>query len=155
MRKAVIGMGNPLKGDDNIGNLVVDEMKKTVKNKDTLFIRAETNPENFVGKVKSFDPDIICFVDAVEFDGEIGEVRVFSIDDVLNQSLSTHGISVKVFKDFFPDAEIYVIGVKPEDVGYGERLSEDIDSDRIYTKVKNILYEKEKIYYGKNKKSKD
>jgi len=123
MRKVVIGIGNPLKKDDNIGNLVVDELRKNSENKNTLFIRAETNPENFIGKIKSFNPDVIYFVDAVEFDGKVGEVKVFSIDAVLNKSLSTHGISVKIFKDFFPDAEIYVVGVKVEDMGYGEGLS--------------------------------
>ena len=142
MRKVIIGIGNPLKGDDSIGNLIVDELKKIVKDKNTLLIRAETNPENFVGKVKSFNPDVIYFVDAVEFDGKVGEVRVFGIDDVLNQSSSTHGISVKVFKDFFPEAEIYVIGIKPEDIDYGQELSESLDINIISNIVKNILYEK-------------
>ncbi len=122
MRKVVIGIGNPLKKDDNIGNVVVEEFKKKIKDDNVLFILAETNPENFLGKVKSFDPKVIYFVDAVEFDGEVGEVKVFSIDDVLNQSLSTHGISVRIFKDFFPGAKIYVIGIKPERISYGENL---------------------------------
>ena len=140
MRKVVIGIGNLLKRDDNIGNLVVDKLRKTIKDKNILFIRGETNPENFIGKIKSFNPDVIYFIDAVEFDGEVGDVKVFSVEDVLNQSLSSHGISVRVFKDFFPDAEINVIGIKPEDVGYGEGLSKSIDLNKISTKVKNILY---------------
>lgn len=123
MRKVVIGIGNPLKGDDNIGNLVVDELKKKVKNKNILFIRAETNPENFIGKIKSFKPNSIYFIDAVEFDGNLGEVKVFDINDILNKNLSTHEISVKVFNDFFPDAKIFVIGVKSEKIEYDDGLS--------------------------------
>ncbi|MBL7170001.1 MAG: hydrogenase maturation protease [Candidatus Aenigmarchaeota archaeon] len=142
MRKVVIGMGNPLKRDDNIGNLVIDELKKKIKDKDILFIRAETNPENFVGKIKLFNPDIIYFIDAVDFDGEVGEVKVFSIDAVLNESLSTHGISVKVFEDFFPDVEIYVVGVKPDHVDYGEGLSLTLreNFDNIVKGIKKIIY---------------
>jgi len=152
MKKVVIGIGNPLKKDDNIGNLVVDKLKKIINDDNVLFIRAETNPENFIGKIKSFNPDVIYFVDAVEFDGEIGEVKMFSINDVLNESLSTHGISVKVFKDFFPDVEIYVVGIKVEDVEYGEGLSESLDLNDISSKVKNILYQRVKLDYGKEEK---
>ena len=141
MRKIVIGIGNSLKRDDNIGNLVVDELRKKIEDENVLFIRAETNPENFIGKIKSFNPDIIYFVDAVEFDGEIGEVKVFSIDAVLNESLSTHGISVKVFRDFFPEAKIYVVGVKPEDIEYGEGLSLSLKEnfDSIIISMKKIF----------------
>ncbi len=123
MKKVVIGIGNPLKSDDNIGNLVVDELRKSVKDINTLFIRAETNPENFIGKIKKFKPNSIYFVDAVEFDGNLGEVKVFDINDVLNKSLSTHDISVKVFNDLFPDIGIYIIGIKPQNIEYGEKLS--------------------------------
>ena len=93
-----------------------------LRNNDILFIRAETNPENFIDKIKLFSPDAIYFIDAVEFDGKVGEVKVFDINEVLNESLSTHGISVKVFKDFFPDTKIYIIGIKPGNIEYGERL---------------------------------
>jgi len=142
MKKVVIGIGNLLKRDDNIGNLVVDELRKNSRDETILFIRAETNPENFIGKIKSFNPDIIYFIDAVEFDGEVGEVKSFSINDVLNDSLSTHGISVKVFKDFFPDAEIYVVGIKPEDIGYGEKLSLSLKKNfgNIVNKAKKLTY---------------
>jgi len=152
MRKIVIGIGNPLKKDDNIGNLIVDKLKKITNDDNILFIRAETNPENFISKIKSFDPNIIYFIDAVDFNKEIGEVKVFKIDDVLNESLSTHGISVKVFKDFFPDTEIYVVGIKVEDIGYGEELSKSLKLDDISNKVKNILYQRVKLHYGKEEK---
>ncbi len=152
MKKVVISIGNVLKRDDNIGNLVVDELRKKIEDENILFILADTNPENFIGKIKSFNPNIIYFIDAVEFNGEIGEVKIFSIDVVLNESLSTHGISVKVFKDFFPNTEIYVVGIKVEDIEYGEGLSESLELDSISNKVKNILYQRVKLCYGKKEK---
>jgi hydrogenase 3 maturation protease len=141
MKKVVIGIGNPLKRDDNIGNLVVDELKKIVKDRNTLFIRAETNPENFIGKIKKFKPNATYFVDAVEFDGNIGEVKVFDINDVLNKNLSTHDIPVKVFKDFFPDTEIYIIGIKHGDVGYGEELTLTLKENfgNVIREIKKLL----------------
>lgn len=141
MKKIVVGIGNPLKSDDNIGNLVVDELKKSVKDRNTLFIRAETNPENFIGKIKKFNPDVIYFIDAVEFDGNLGEVKVFDVNDVLNKSLSTHDISVKVFNDFFPNAKIVVIGVKSEKIEYGEGLSLSLieNFNNIIRKIKSNL----------------
>jgi len=151
MKKVIIGIGNSLKNDDNIGNIVVDELEKKSKDKNNLFIRADTNPENFIGVIRKFNPDIIYFVDAVDFDGEVGEVKVFGIDAVLNESLSTHGISVKVFKEFFP-VEIKIIGIKPGNIEYGEDLSESLELDSISNEVKNILYQKEKLHYSKKEK---
>jgi hydrogenase 3 maturation protease len=138
MKKVVIGIGNPLKGDDNIGNIIVDKLKKEVRNPNYFFIRAETNPENFMGKVRSFEPGFIYFIDAVDFSGEIGEVKVFSIEDVLNKSLSTHGLSVNIYRDFFPDTEIKIIGIKVENIDYGEGLQDEI-KDKLSSITKKIL----------------
>lgn len=124
--KAIIGIGNPLKKDDNIGNIIVEELEQRIKDQDLMFVRAETNPENYIGKIRDFKPKTIYFIDAAEFDGKVGEVRIFLIDDVLNESLSTHGISVKIFRNFFPESEIRIIGIKPENTNYGEGLSMEL-----------------------------
>ena len=140
MKKVIIGIGNPLKRDDNIGNLIADKLKG-ISGNDILLIRAETNPENYIDKLRSFEPEIIYFIDAVEFDGKTGEVRVFDIEDVLNQSLSTHGISVRIFKDFFPNTKIKIIGIKVKGISYGEGLSEELKQKlgTITKKVEKII----------------
>jgi hydrogenase maturation protease len=140
MKKVVIGIGSPLKRDDNVGNLIIDELKENLS-QDILLIRGETNPENYIDKLRSFEPEIIYFIDAVEFDGKTGEVRVFDIEDVLNQSLSTHGISVKIFKKFFPDSRIKIIGIKTKEIIYGEGLSEELKQklDDITKKIEKII----------------
>ncbi|MBD3156029.1 MAG: hydrogenase maturation protease [Candidatus Aenigmarchaeota archaeon] len=130
MKKVIIGIGNPLKKDDNIGNIIVEKLKKRTKDQDLMFVRAETNPENYISKIKEFEPGVIYFIDAAEFDGEAGEIRVFQIDDVLNESLSTHGISVKIFRNFFPETEIRIIGIKVEDTNYGEGLSRELEKNK-------------------------
>jgi len=45
--KVVMSLGNPIKSDDNIGNLVVDKLKKDLAGDYFVFIKAEISPENF------------------------------------------------------------------------------------------------------------
>jgi len=138
MKKVVVGVGNPIKSDDNIGNLIVDELSKI---EEIEFIKAESNPENFIGKIQKINPGIIFFIDAVVFDGKIGEVRKFDVKDVLEFSVSTHNFSLDVFQNMFPKSKIVLIGIKPEKVEYGQDLSASLEREfsNIVEKVKSYI----------------
>lgn len=140
MRKAFIGIGNPLLSDDNIGNLVVDELASKIQDKNYLFIRAETAPENFIGKIKKFSPDEIYFIDAASFNSIPGSIRIFNISEVLNKTTGTHNISVKIFKKFFPRVNIYVIGISPEKISFGEGISSSLNISLISKKIKDLIF---------------
>ncbi len=142
MKELIISLGNPLKSDDNIGNLVLDELKKTVKDKNVYFIRGESSPENFIGQIKKINPSQIYFLDAIIFDGKAGDVNTFSLDQISDMSISTtHRMSMKMFKKLFPDAEIILIGVKPENLEYGEELSLSLreNFDNILDRITKII----------------
>lgn len=141
MKKLIISLGNPLKRDDNIGNLVLDQLKKDIKNKDTHFIKGQTNPENFIGQIKKINPSEILFIDAILFDGKAGDVRLFKLDDASNVIASTHSLPLDIFKEFFPDCKISLIGIKPKNIEYGEKLSPELGNkiDEIVKKVKEII----------------
>ena len=80
MVKLIISLGNPIKSDDNIGNLVVDKLKQQKeiqnnKDQDIEFIKAEISPENFFYQIAELKPEIIYIIDAVDFGGSVGEVK--------------------------------------------------------------------------------
>lgn len=141
MKKAVIGLGNPLKKDDNIGNLAVEKLSKEIKNKDFIFIKTYLTPENYLMPLKKQKPKKIYFIDAVDFEGIIGEVKIFSLNDIQNLNTSTHNIPITIYKKHFPNTRIRLLGIKIKDTSFGEGLSEEIKDklDNILEKVKNII----------------
>lgn len=139
MKKVVISLGNPLKSDDNIGNIVLEKLKTL--NENTELIKAEITPENFLEKLKKINPDIIFFLDAVIFDGEVGNVKTFTIDKISEVIPSTHNLPVSLFRKFLPKTNIILIGIKPKKIDYGEKLSPELENkiDEIVEKVKEII----------------
>ena len=127
---AIIGIGNPLRRDDNIGNIVSEKLGG---------IAAYNVPENMIVKVREMKPEMIVFIDAVEFDGTVGEVGLFDMSEIGDEMASTHTVPVKMYNRFFPNVELKVIGIKVKDRGYGEGLSEELDVEKIVTSAKNHL----------------
>jgi len=129
----VMGIGNLLKGDDGVGPHFIQKIKdqrSKLKTKVEL-LDAGTAPENFTGKIKQFKPDTLLIVDAVDFGGQPGEVKIFGMKDFGAQSFSTHNISlstfVKYLKENLPKLKVLVMGIQPKQVGYGEGLSEEVE----------------------------
>ena len=100
MEKVLIGLGNPLKQDDNIGNIIVGKLSEKIKSKNFVFIKSYLTPENYLLPLKKISPDIIYFVDAVEFKGEVGDVRLFSLEEMISLGkVATHNIPITIYKN--------------------------------------------------------
>jgi len=150
----VIGIGNPLRKDDGIGIVLLE---KLVEIKDDLpddieYIDGGTSGMNLLHLFARFD--IVVFVDAVNFGGEIGESKLFNSEDVISKNIqiitSTHGFDIlkiiQLSKELGenPD-EIFIFGVQPQNITSGTRLSheikENVDSlvDNLKVELKNIM----------------
>ncbi len=78
MRTVVVGVGNPILGDDGIGLHVVKDLKGRV---DVDIREAYTGGMNLLDIIIGYDRVIL--VDAVYIeDMEVGEVRTFSLDEL-------------------------------------------------------------------------
>jgi hydrogenase maturation protease HycI len=126
MSKAIISIGNPLKSDDNISNLIIDKIKKFYKNKDYYFFKGGTNPENFIEPLKKINPNVIFFIDVAIFDGEVGDLKLFRLDDITDFNISSHYFPITIFKKYFPETKLVLIGIKPKTVIFGESLSPEL-----------------------------
>ena len=126
----LVGIGNVLKSDDNIGNLVVEKLKN-----DFDILVAETNPEAYLSKMKGRDK--IIFIDAVDFKGEIGEVQLFNLEDIQDLLYATHNIPVSMLKKMLPGVEIQVIGIQPKSLEFGTELS--LNLEEIVEKVLKLI----------------
>tara|TARA_Y100000034_G_scaffold26979_4_gene32130 strand:+ start:1164 stop:1622 length:459 start_codon:yes stop_codon:yes gene_type:complete len=149
--KLIISLGNPIKSDDNIGNLVLDKLqdvlKKNIENRkghdnNIVFIRAEISPENFFYQIAELKPDIIYIIDAVDFSGSVGEVKLFEYENILTLPVTTtHTIPITMLSKFVSFSKIKLIAVQPKEIGVGETLSEELQNkfDVVCGKVKTFV----------------
>ena len=126
-----MSIGNPIKSDDNIGNIILEKLN--IEN--IVKIRGETTPENFINKLKKCNEIII--LDALEFGGYVGEVRVFDLNEVGEVSISTHSIPIDLLKKILPSSKIKVIGIQPKNIDFGEKISKELNN-KIEKIVKDV-----------------
>ncbi len=118
-------LGNELRGDDGagilFGNLIGDKTSFTVVN-------GGDAPENFTGFIIKKCPDTILIIDAMDFGGNPGDIKVVSGDNLEKGGVSTHG-SLKLFVDYLgkmTGAKILVLGFQPKSIGIGEEISPEV-----------------------------
>jgi hydrogenase 3 maturation protease len=132
-----IGVGNVLKSDDGVGCYIVEELNKKILKTNFYFINAGVVVENYLGKIVDINPDVIVFVDAlkVNFQSEQkNKFFIFEQEQLLNYTFSTHNISLSTIIEFLntelkekfnKDVKIYILGVKPNSLDFGESLTEE------------------------------
>lgn len=129
----ILGVGNPMKQDDGVGPALISKFK--IKNEkfkmNVELIDVGAAPENYTGKIKQIRPDTMVIVDAVDFGGEAGSIKMIEADQLGSQSLSTHNVSLSTFVDFLktdlPDLEVLVVGIQPKTANFGEGLSPEVE----------------------------
>ena len=152
-KPALIGIGNPLREDDAIGIVLLNMLKqKKDKLPDNLeFIDGGTGGMNLLHLLSDFDK--VFLVDAVEFNGNPGELRFFQKKDVISKkpqiSFSTHEndflkiINLSEELNESPE-DIFIFGIQPKSTNFKEGLtnflSENLEKylEQIIEKI-NIL----------------
>jgi hydrogenase 3 maturation protease len=126
-RIVICGIGNDIRGDDAFGVLVAERLKELVKNPDVIIFNCGEVPENYTSKIANFSPDLVVFVDAVDFRGEMGEFIIADPEGTLGEAVSTHGLPLKFVTQYmktFINADFVLIGCQPGSMGLFEEPSE-------------------------------
>ncbi|NJF25788.1 hydrogenase 3 maturation endopeptidase HyCI [Thermococcus sp. Bubb.Bath] len=126
-RIVICGIGNDIRGDDAFGVLVAERLKELVKNPGVLVINCGEVPENYTSKIAGFNPDLVVFVDAVDFRGDVGEFIIADPEGTLGEAVSTHGLPLKFVTQYmktFIKADFVLIGCQPGSTGLFEEPSE-------------------------------
>ena len=124
----VVGIGNTLKGDDGAGCLVCRQLKDTAPQQ---VIDAGTVPENYIGPIIDKRPEVLLVVDAIDFGGSAGQIKIFTPDELSSAAISTHTLSPRLFVDVICksiEVEVWFIGIQPEHTRLGESLSVQVDA---------------------------
>ena len=112
-RIAIAGVGNMLKSDDQIGPLLISRLQG--KTSVCLFDCGEV-PENYVQPIIESKPETIIVVDAADWKGRVGELRLIEREEIDNFGFSTHNASLRLFCDYLekglPGVNFIIIGVQ-------------------------------------------
>lgn len=122
-KTVIVGIGNPLRGDDGFGPALVDRLQGKGG---FICIDAGSAPENFVGPIVKEQPETIVLVDIAHLDLGPGQYRILQPADILTCGLTTHDISSRMLIEFLQHqtrAKICMLGVQPQTIALGEAMS--------------------------------
>lgn len=97
MNKAILCIGNTLRGDDGVaiylGKLISENLQ------DWKVFQGEDTPENEFGEIKKFKPDILVVADAMSGFKE-GTVEFLDLSDEVDYMYSTHNLPTPVLINY-------------------------------------------------------
>lgn len=122
--KMLLGIGNPLQGDDGAGNYVAGLFQKV----GWLVLDCGTAPENFTGVVRKHSPDLLVLVDAADMGLPPGEIRVIPPEQIEDVGFGTHQLPIDQFISFIGSCagKVLLIGIQPGILGMGVGLSPEV-----------------------------
>jgi hydrogenase 3 maturation protease len=117
----LLGIGNPLNGDDGAGIWVAGQFRKD----GWVSLSCGTAPENFTGVIRKTRPDCLVLVDAAAMGISPGEFRIIPRHKIADVSIGTHQLPLSMLIDFLADSasRIVLIGIQPDRVAAGEEIS--------------------------------
>ena len=131
---ALLGIGSEICGDDAVGPLVLQYLKK---NKPSLGNKTRvkaflggTAPENITGEIKKFHPTHVVMVDAADMGLTPGGVAFIDPKRVAGVSFSTHRLPTTIIAEYLTyciSCEVIIIGVQPKSLEFGQSPSKEID----------------------------
>lgn len=126
-RTVIVGIGNALKGDDAVGPLVCEQLRRMGIGAE--LIDAGPVPENYIQPIIKKTPQNLLVIDAMDFGAAPGTVRLFRPEQLSTSIWSTHTLSPRIFADMVcrsVQADVYFIGIQPARVQLGEPISEQV-----------------------------
>jgi hydrogenase 3 maturation protease len=126
----VLGIGNPLGGDDAAGPCLVRMLKRKRQrtNKPSFGITAidaGTAPESYTSTIRQHRPDLLILVDAADMGLPPGALRAIPPEKISVLSFSTHHMPLSMFISYVQElcGKVLLIGVQPGQTEMGKCLS--------------------------------
>ncbi len=124
----LLGIGNRYWRDDGVGSRIAGALESS---RGFDVIDAGFIPENYLETVVQKNPDSILMVDATDFGGEPGEIRLLELDKVAYSGLSTHAGSLRMIAEYLQTrtrAPIALLAIQPADTSAGDGLSPEVSN---------------------------
>ena len=129
-----VGLGCETRGDDSAGLVFIHNLRKIKLFRNSVFIEAGRNPENYLEKILNVKPQAVVFIDAGSWEGKPGEIKWLNPDEIKSISISTHTFSIKMIEQFLSlnNQIIFLyLGIQTHSTESGKGLSNYI-KDKFY-----------------------
>lgn len=149
---AIIGLGNPLRRDDGIGIVILEEIKKIHRKSNIDFLDYGTCSIDLINVLKNYNT--ILIIDAINVGAihacpprrESPLLSIFELKDIdyyiKETPISTHEINLsglfELIKTFNIKTKIYIAGIKVKDTSFGEGFSKRINKEK--ENIVSIIY---------------
>jgi hydrogenase maturation protease len=127
----IVGVGNPLKGDDSVGLHIVSRILSLSgrRPRRNVHVHPPTrSAENVLSHLDSRKSRVLIF-DAVAAGGKPGQVILASLADSKFGYFATHNVPLRILPGVGNNpSNVFVAGIEPESLEVGEELSEVVRS---------------------------
>ena len=133
-RSVVVCVGNELRGDDGVALLFYENLKR-----DEEIGRVASVVKMGSGvTIKPFEQaERVIVVDAVDFRGRPGEVKVFGLEEIEEMAGFTHKPALSALLSSAGVKEVHIIGVQPKMLEMGGEVSKECVS--AYSRVREVI----------------
>ena len=136
----VVTVGNSFRSDDDVGPYIARQIKKCKKN--VIILNARSKPESIINKAVEVKPCKVVIIDAANFGGMPGEIRLIEKTDIPDTSLSTHSFSLNIVAGIIEEdtgADVFFLGIQPKSIQLAEGLAEPVkkSAEKIISCIKS------------------
>lgn len=140
-RVVVMGIGNPLRGDDGAGCLVARRLRRAFAwvpagdppgndaAEAVAIVDAEEVPESYLDVLEAARPEVIVLVDAADLGGEPGSVTLLEGHDLQDRATYTHRTPLGPMASYLEQrtgARVLFAGIQPGSPTWGDDLSGEV-----------------------------
>jgi len=127
-RVVLIGIGHPLRGDDQVGSLIAKSLNKSGSGA-IEFFDGEDTVETIIVRVGKLRPTHAVFIDACDMNLAAGEVRLITMNQTEYSFFTTHGIPLKLLAErFLPNSKSWVLAIQPDRLEISSSLSPRVNN---------------------------
>lgn len=123
----VVGVGNPLRGDDGVGPLVAHDLRPVPG---LRVVQAEEVPESHLGRITAGPPDTIVVIDAVDLGAAPGSVALLGRGELAGFVPTTHRVPLDLLAAFLAGetrADVLVVAIQPRQTTLGAAMTPAVE----------------------------
>jgi hydrogenase maturation protease len=130
-----LGLGNPHRSDDGFGIEFIKRIKNDFPNAYTEF---DNKDEVVLNLCNDKTRGILIFVDVSDLEGNPGDIKILSYDDVEDIGKHFHKIPIKLYMKLLKKSnkESYILAIKPKSL---KEVNKPKLSDIVETQLKNLI----------------
>ncbi|MFA5572325.1 MAG: hydrogenase maturation protease [Crenarchaeota archaeon] len=128
-RVVVVGVGNPIRQDDNVGLKVLAGLQGKLPSNVGLF-ECEMVPEGYLLDIEEFKPSHVLLIDAAVLGRKPGDADLVKVTEVaVFSAVSSHRLPLRLFCEYIEKstgAKIRLLLIEPKTMEFGEELSPEL-----------------------------